>query len=227
MKLIDASEVVEGNVKNKTTKDDNKNIICGSKIKLVDSSRISACTSADNTVGDIGSHNNKSEDLPKSTVGRDYRDCRDVRTIKLKQGAYYGPKNENKNRFMKMYKSLSLVWKSENIEGMIVDGWFNRDKSQYIIKLTEEGDYKRFKFHGCDDIYSYFMSLGAVKFDYVENSETRVCTDVKANIKGENVPGEYCSYDRDKSFVGADLWSGYRMRQLLRDMPDNWGVIWK
>lgn len=30
----------------------------------------------------------------------------------------------------------------------------------------------------------------------------------------------------DDKFVGADLWSHYRLHKILKDMPDNWGVIW-
>jgi hypothetical protein len=33
-----------------------------------------------------------------------------IRAIKLKEDIYYGPKNANKNKFMRMYKKLGLRW---------------------------------------------------------------------------------------------------------------------
>lgn len=138
---------------------------------------------------------------------------KDVRNIKLKQDIYYGPKNSNKNKFVRMYKKLNLVWKTEKIDGVLVDGWFNKDKSQYIIKLPEEGDYKRFKFYGCDKIYDYFIGLGAVTFELSD----------KDNISSSTTK----DIDEDYKFVGADLWAHYRTKQLLKNMPDNWGIKWK
>ena len=146
---------------------------------------------------------------------------RKIRTIKLKQDIYYGPKNTNKNKFMRMYKKLGLIWRTETIGGVVVDGWISKDKSQYIIKLPEEGDYKRFKFYGCDEIYNYFISLGAVTFDLSEN---------KDNISGINIQkkdGIVDTKDEKYEFIGADLWSGHMTRRLLKNIPDNWGVIWK
>ena len=136
-----------------------------------------------------------------------------IRAIKIKQDIYYGPKNINKNRFMRMYKKLGLGWRTEeNIEGSVVDGWFNKDKSQYIIKLVEEGEYKRLKFHRCDGIYDYFISLGAIPFDYEKETSSTV-----------KVGGDIDEY----RFIGADLWSHHRTEQLLKDMPADWGVKWK
>ena len=74
-----------------------------------------------------------------------------------------------------MYKSkkLDLKWtENTSIGGAIVSCWINQDRTQYIIKLLEEGDYKRFKFFGCDEIYNYFISLGAIPFDYTKENST-------------------------------------------------------
>lgn len=138
---------------------------------------------------------------------------RDIRAIKIKQDIYYGPRNSNKNKFVRMYKKLNLVWKTEKIDGVLVDGWFNKDKSQYIVKLPEEGDYKRFKFHRCDNIYDYFIGLGGVTFELSD----------KDSIIGSSATNDI----EDYKFVGADLWSHYRTKQLLKNMPDNWGIKWK
>ncbi len=157
---------------------------------------------------------------------------RTIRAIKLNQDIYYGPKNVNKNKFVRMYKKLGLTW-TENIsvDGIMADGWFNKDRSQYIIKLMEDGDYKRFKFYGCDDIYDYFLGLGGVVFDHTkENSISANYLNNEINNKktGSDIKDSSIdNFDEYYRFVGPDLWSGYRTRQLLKNMPDNWGVIWK
>lgn len=139
-----------------------------------------------------------------------------IRAIKIKESVYYGPKNVNKNKFMRMYKKLGLTWREYvEIEDKRVDGWFNEDKSQYIIKLSQEGEYKRLKFYGCDDIYDYFISLGAETFDYGKEDIT--------NLDNSTVKDNGYGY----RFIGADLWSNYRTVQLLKKAPMNWGVKWK
>lgn len=177
---------------------------------------------------------------------------RTIRAIKLKQDVYYGPRNTNKNKFVRMYKKLKLVWRTESIDGMMVDGWFNSDKSQYIIKLLEDGDFKRFKFYGCDEIYNYFVDLGGIVFDHTKEDslssnyqnnkvnnivgikEISIGVDDQYNkVKNEDslisghVTNDTKDIDEDYKFIGADLWSGYRTRQLLKKVPDNWGVKWK
>lgn len=144
---------------------------------------------------------------------------KEIRTIKVKQDIYYGPKNSNKNKFVRIYKKLGLVWiEGEKIEDTLVDGWFNKDRSQYIIKLPEEGGYKRFKFYGCDDIYDYFISLGGITFELLD----------KDNIAGPNNQKSGSEEDdEDYRFIGADLSSHYRFEKMLKKLPLNWGVIWK
>jgi hypothetical protein len=183
-----------------------------------------------------------------------------IRAIKLKEDKYYGPKNANKNKFMRLYKKLGLKWSTEvSLSGVMVDGWFNSDKSQYIIKLLEDGDLKRFKFYGCDEIYDYFIDLGGVVFDhtkensfspnYLNNKANNVVSANESQIGVANQNGVISTVggsigdivsvsdkinikntedaDEKYRFIGADLWAGFRVRQLLKKMPDNWGVIWK
>jgi hypothetical protein len=181
---------------------------------------------------------------------------RSIKAIKLKESVYYGPKNANKNKFVRMYKKLALKWATDvSLNGMMVDGWFNSDKSQYIIKLLEDGDFKRFKFYGCDEIYDYFVGLKGVAFDHnkedslssnYQNNKVNSIVGIKESSTGiGNVDDQYNKIKNADSlmsgnvtndtketgdsyrFIGADLWSGYRTRQLLKKMPDNWGIIWK
>ena len=228
LKLIDASEVTSGkSVAKKIVKSVAKNV----GIKLVDEPNV---VPVDATVKNIVESDRKSDVIQNGELAQGTIE-KTIRTIKLKQDIYYGPKNANKNKFVRIYKKLGLVWKSENINGIMVDGWFNKDKSQYITKLPEEGEFKRFGFYGCDDIYSYFISLGAVAFKLSDKENSGIIVNNKENINGvniqnrENISGTNiaCDFDEDHGFIGADLWSGYRTRQLLKNVPDNWGVIWK
>ena len=227
MKLIDASEVIEGKIKKKPIKKI-EDIIKSGGIKLVEPSKVSI-NGTKNTEAILGSSEYEDKSGGKS-LGRSGDNSggkinRMVRTIKLRQDVYYGPKNVNKNKFMRMYKKLGLVWKTDNIDGVIVDGWINKDKSQYIIKLPEEGDFKRFTFYGCDEIYDFFINLGAISFELSDKEEKDREKD-KVDISGtceSNIDSQEEKYE----FIGADLWSGYKTRKLLKKMPDNWGVIWK
>lgn len=246
MKIIDASEVSVGR---KTSKIDIKKI-SKTPIKIIN--KIDKQNVIENAVGnavenvveiavsnDAKPSDNNNDKLPQNDAGRV------IRAIKLKEEIYYGPKKINKNRFMRMYKKLGFTWIEDTaIDGKIVSGWFNQDRSQYIIKLLEDGDFKRFIFHGCDEIYDYFTGLGAITFDHTKensispsyqnsqitnynsgNTNTSIGSTNIGNT-GTNVGSTNCAVEDDE-FIGADLWSGYRTRQLLKDMPDNWGVIWK
>ena len=232
MKLIDASDVVSrGSVKKIPIKIEKKDVVKGGGLKLVEPSNVSVETTIDvpikNDETSVGPDNKKVEELPKDTVART------IIAIKLKQEDYYGPVKNNKNKFMRMYKDIGLSWKEQiTVGNELVDGWFNKDKSQYIIKLPEEGDYKRFKFSGCDEIYDYFVKLGAATFDYIKENVTSPTYNNASGATNVNSPITNVSKigtctDEDDRFIGADLWSGYRTRQLLKGMPDNWGVIWK
>lgn len=229
IKLIDASEV---SVKKKASKVEIEKIsksplkiIADVPIKNIAEIPIKIITEAEkkNIIeSTVKSSDQSSDKLSQDTVGRE------IRAIKIKQDIYYGPKNINKNKFMRMYKKLGLAWmENVSIDNTIVNGWFNKDRSQYIIKLLEEGDFKRFKFYGCDSIYVYFINLGAVTIDIKENSivpQLNIDANVSIGVSSINVSSDI---DKNIGFVGADLWSGYRTRQLLKNMPDNLGVIWK
>lgn len=249
MKIIDASEVSVGR---KTSKIEIKKI-SKTPIKIIneiDKQNVveNAIENAVENVAEIvvsndaKSSDNNNDKLAQNGAGRV------IRAIKLKEDIYYGPKKINKNRFMRMYKKLGFTWIEDiAIDGKIVSGWFNEDRSQYIIKLLEDGDFKRFVFYGCDEIYDYFVDLGAVTFDSTKensispsyqnsqitnynsgNTNTSVGStnigNTGTSVGNANIPSCVDGYDE---FVGADLWSGYRTRQLLKDMPDNWGIIWK
>lgn len=147
---------------------------------------------------------------------------KEIRTIKVKQDIYYGPKNANKNKFVRIYKKLNLVWiEGEKIGDTSVDGWFNKDRSQYIIKLSEEGGYKRFKFYGCDDIYDYFVSLGGITFELQDKDNIVSPSSQKIGSGKDNED------DENYRFIGADLSSHHRLEKMLKKVPLNWGVIWK
>ncbi len=247
IKLIDAEDVV---VKKKTSKVEIKKI-SKSPIKIIaddgqksvpkdicndDVARSDTINILKPDVVKVSKHDVVDDTKPDMVSTTDIGD-RTTRTIKLKQDIYYGPKNANKNKFVRMYKKLKLVWRTESIDGMMVDGWLNSDKSQYIIKLLEIDGFKRFKFRGCDDIYDYFVSLGGVKFDYNgEDSPGSNCrNDIVGNVESVkggngdivNIGDKYDDKHDDYKFIGADLWSRYRTGQLLKNVPDNWGVIWK
>ncbi len=220
LKLIDASEVTVGGTKKSVVKKTAK-ISTKSDDKIVVKDIVKSVTKPEDKSDDKGSIKSEDKSGDKGSI-KSEDGVRAIRTIKLMQDVYYGPNDENKKKFVKMYKKLGLVWKTEYINGAVSDGWFNRDKSQYIIKLSEEGEFKRFKFYGCDEIYDYFVALGAITFDYKDNliDANKTTVDNAIGIKIGNDTEEY-------DFIGADLWSGYRTRQLLKNVPDNWGVIWK
>ena len=227
LKLVDASDVVSG--VRKTTKKAAKND--GIKIDIVPKTLVDS--TIDNNVKDGVKNDEETVDKPNEDLPHSDTSIT-IRAIKLNQGTYYGPGNVNKNKFMRMYKKIGLSWKTATVDNETVDGWFNKDKSQYIIKLPEEGDYKRFKFNGCDDIYNYFIDLGAVTFDYIKENVTSSAYQSSSANSATNINNPITNstkigidIDGDNRFIGADFWSGYRTRQLLKDMPDNWGVIWK
>lgn len=248
MKLIDASEVITSKKASKIEKKKQKSTMKiitdeGKKDTVGDTSEDDIVSKPFTLKPDItvkGPDVIKSDIVKTDIVGKNDTILKTnigdktIRAIKLKEEIYYGPKNTNKNRFMRMYKKLGLKWiEGVSLNGVMVDGWFNDDKSQYIIKLLEDGGFKRFKFYGCDEIYDYFVDLGGFAFDY--NKEDLLSPNYlnnKANNEakvGNNVNSTARIGDTgdDSKFIGADLWSRRRIRQLLKNMPDNWGVLWK
>src|SRR3990172_10385495 len=136
IRLIDASEV---HVKKKTSKIEIKKIP-KIPINIIDDKNITESVGIRES--DKGSEVDDKNILKKES-DQNNKSVQDnvgmeIRAIKLKQEIYYGPKNVNKNKFMRLYKKLGLTWLEDiSIGGMIVSGWVNKDRSQYIIKLLE------------------------------------------------------------------------------------------
>lgn len=263
MKLINASEVVTSKKTSKVEIKKTKK----SPMKIITEDNIKSVTDGASKNGDVVRSDTVTVVRPEAVAKIDIvvesnLNSRSIRAIKLKEDVYYGPKNANKNKFVRIYKKLGFKWITDvSLNGMMVDGWFNSDKSQYIIKLLEDGDFKRFKFYGCDEIYDYFVDLGGVVFDHtkedslssnyqnnkvnsivgIKDSSIGIdnidnidnignqCNNVKSgdSLISVNVTNDTKDTNEDYRFIGADLWSGYRTRQLLKRVPDNWGVKWK
>lgn len=134
--------------------------------------------------------------------------------LKINQGPYY----EKKKDFVKLYKKLKLVWEElKDIEGNPSNGWFYANRiDEYVLKLPEEGEFKRFKIKGCQEMVNFLKSIGAVEFKIDEKVD---------EVKVSGIRG-LSQEERFGHFVGADLWSGYRTREILKDVPENWEVIW-
>ena len=263
IKVIPASEVIESGSRKKskpTKKSDdklsNKSSLIITKItniKVVDANDVvDSGVKQDNIVNvdTVGPKIKTTVDIVVPGIKTDIESRTDaskiIRAIKLKESIYYGPSDINKKTFVKMYKSkkLNLKWTENiNIDGAIVSCWTNQDRTQYIIKLLEEGGYKRLKFYGCDEIYDFFINLGAIPFDYTKENSTspsylsnyanKDVKDIATNVTKDVIDGKIVTVecesgiDNTSEFIGADLWSGYRTKQLLKGVPDNWGVIWK
>lgn len=138
--------------------------------------------------------------------------------LKISSNLYYGHQGKTKALFMKHYKKLGLKWmESIELNGKIVDGWFSSDKKEYILKLVEEGELKRFTGNSVGMI-DFLKGCGAVEFEVEAVGE---------HINYNDNKGYITQFDRFGKFVGADLFWSYRMREILKDVPDNWnGVIW-
>lgn len=227
IKLIDASDVVEGSIKKSkmVKKPLGGKLLPGPTKEIIDLDKKSDVKPVVNVIESDKKTGNEVESDKKTGDG--IVSGRTIRALKLKQDIYYGENDINKKQFVKMYKKkeLGLRWiENTSVGGEIVNCWINQDRSQYIIKLPEEGEYKRFKFYGCDEIYNFFVSLGAISFDYTKEKipeSTRLTNHLDKTNVDKVEEQEKCE------FIGADLWSGYRTRQLLKGMPDNWGIKWK
>lgn len=90
---------------------------------------------------------------------RNYHEVMNMETtdIKLDQTIYY----TNKHTFTKLLKTFKLKWKTTKINNVIMEGWFN-DTQEYVQKLPEEGEFKRFYLNGCQEIAEYLLSLSAI-----------------------------------------------------------------
>lgn len=144
--------------------------------------------------------------------------------LKIHQSPYYN----NKKDFVKLYKKLKLAWKEgKDIDGKLVNGWFFADRiDEYVLKLSEEGEFKRFEIKGCQSMVNFLKSIGAVEFNIEEKEKEEKGVSVD-NISGKTQDIQKITQEeRFGHFIGADLLSGYRTCEILKDMPDNWGVIW-
>lgn len=145
--------------------------------------------------------------------------------LKIHQSTYYSKKKD----FVKIYKKFRLTWEEfKDIDGELSNGWFFSDRiDEYVLKLPEEGEFKRFKIKGCQIMVDFLKSIGAVEFS--EKGEEAGEKDIKVVENGvikSGVVRGITQEERFGHFVGADLWNGYRVREILKDMPENWGVIW-
>lgn len=138
--------------------------------------------------------------------------------LKIEQSKYYGYNNKTKELFKRKYRSLKLKW-MENVKlgDDIVDGWISDDLKQYLLKLPEEGEYKRFTGNSVGMI-EFLKNHGAME---IEGEEKGVHKDY------DNKMGFVDQVDRYSTFIGADLVSHFRVEEMLSEMPDNWeGVMW-
>ena len=141
--------------------------------------------------------------------------------LTLPERIYYGKDDANKEAFVELYKDIKLKWSEHVIlDGKEVSGWFNSDKTEYIIKLQEIKGYKRLSIVGCQEIVDFFKGLGAKEFEIFRD-------DVKERPSVETIPKMEVQQIDVRHFIGADLDSHYRFEERLREMPDNWGVRWK
>lgn len=141
--------------------------------------------------------------------------------LTLPERIYYGEDDKNKDIFVKLYKDIKLKWSEHVIlDGKEVSGWFNSDKTEYIIKLQEIKCYKRLSIVGCQEIVDFFKGLGAKEFVIFKD-------EVKPKPKNEVKPKIEVQQIDVRHFIGADLDSHYRFEERLREMPDNWGIKWR
>lgn len=145
--------------------------------------------------------------------------------LKIHQDPYYTKKKD----FVKVYKKLRLAWEErKDIDGELVNGWFFSNRiDEYVLKLPEEGEFKRFQIKGCQAMVNFLKSIGAVEFNIGEKGEKgeKVVNTDNTSREAQEIQ-RVTQEERFGHFVGADLWNGYRVREILKNMPDNWGVIW-
>ena len=137
--------------------------------------------------------------------------------LKIEQSKYYGHQNKTKELFKRKYRSLKLKW-MENVKlgDDIVDGWMNDDRTQYLLKLPEEGQFKRFTGNSVGMI-EFLKRHGAIEFEGEEKG-------VHKNY--DVIMGCRTQQERFGNFIGADLMNHYIIEEILKEMPENWGVNW-
>lgn len=137
--------------------------------------------------------------------------------LKIEQSKYYGYQGKTKELFKKKYRGLKLKWMTNvKLGDSIVDGWMNADKSQYLLKLPEEGEFKRFTGNSIGMI-EFLKMQGAVEVEGEEKG---------THIDYEDKKGFSTMEDRFGRIVGPDVYAHYRTEELLKNMPENWGIKW-
>ena len=137
--------------------------------------------------------------------------------LKIEKEKYYGYNNKTKELFKKKYRSLKLKWaESVKIGDGVVDGWISDDMKQYLLKLPEEGNFKRFTGNSIG-MFEFLKNHGAVEFEGEEKG---------SHINYDDTMGFIDQVNRYGTFVGADLVSHFRVEEILREMPEMWHVKW-
>jgi len=137
--------------------------------------------------------------------------------LKIEQSKYYGYQGKTKELFKKKYRGLKLKWMTNiNINDSIVDGWISDDRTQYLLKLPEEGSFKRFTGNSVRMI-EFLKLQGAIE---VEGEEKGV------HIDYNDQKGFLTQFDRFGTFVGADIINHYRVEEILKDIPDSFSIKW-
>ena len=157
------------------------------------------------------------EENVKKSVREILEEDKNNMILKIHQSKYYGYQNKNKELFKKHYRSLGLKWKeSVNLDGVLSDGWYNNDNSVYLLKLPEDGEYKKFTGNS-DRMFMFLKSIGAIEYEGDEKG---------VHIDYSDSKGFITQHERYGYFIGGDLISHYRTEELLKDMPANWDVNW-
>lgn len=138
--------------------------------------------------------------------------------IKIEKDKYYGHQNKTKMLFKNVYNKVPKLKWMEKVElnGVIVDGWFSLDKKEYLLKLEMEENFKRFTGNS-ERMFTFLKNHGAIEVDDKENG---------LHIDYNDQKGFLTMEDRFGRCVGSDLYSHYRTEEMLKEMPENWGIVW-
>ena len=138
--------------------------------------------------------------------------------LKIEKDKYYGHQGKTKKLFMQVYGRVPKLKWMEKVElnGDIVDGWFSVDKKEYLLKLPMEGEFKRFTGNS-ERMFEFLKSHGAIEVEGEEKG---------THIDYNDQKGFLTQQDRFGTFVGADIINHYRVEEILKGMPDSWGIKW-
>ena len=138
--------------------------------------------------------------------------------LKIEESKYYGHQGKTKELFKQTYRKVPKLTWTERVElnGVIVDGWVSADKKEYLLKLEMEGNFKRFTGNS-ERMFTFLKNHGAIEVDGEENG---------LHIDYNDQKGFLTMEDRFGRCVGSDLYSHYRTEEMLKEMPENWGIVW-